>query len=280
MDNDSQTHSPQGQSQNIRTVKARASLPSAVLESRTSQTSQFIATPLASKPVRTLKVNTGSERASIFKAANVDIPLNDLGVVAFYYRADMLPETFWNIPRDTQIDLLEAAIEELDFAQGFPTTSNGNPFWGQLPHESEEAYRAFKAYLDLATRVEADGSNNAVRQLHILSTQLSTSTTVLVELSYIYYWQQRARAYDMFRIASHQQLKEQRLTHAENEHFQLATKYLALVDQKLQDAFMDPDNLDLKPKDMMDFMLKMIQVQRLSARISRLQGTQIMFSYS
>lgn len=209
-----------------------------------------------------------SQKATTFRTINASIPNNDFGLPTIYYRADLLPGNLLDLEDTEQAQTLDMATIELDYSQGFPTTPMGEPFWGQLPHESSEAYRAFNAYLDLPMRGEDKGGSAAVRQLHLLKTELATTTQNLVELSYMYYWQQRARAFDVFKIASHNRMREQRLMSADNEHYRIASEYITLAESFLKDVFADPESNGLKPRDAMDLLIKMIQVQRLSVGVA------------
>lgn len=236
-----------------------------------SNTGAKAAPKYAKKQVRTVKaaqhleLNTVPPRAITFKALNKEIPNNDFGLPQYYYRADFIPSDILAQDDVEKSDTLASASVELDYGQGFPVTPTGEPFWGQLPHEPADAYRAFKAFLDLPLRDEVKGGPAAVRQMHLLQTELATTTAALLEYSYIYYWGYRSRAYDLFKAASHSKLKEQRLTAAENEHYDLACRYIAYTTEYLEGVFKDPDSNGLKPRDAMDLMLKMIQVQRLAS---------------
>lgn len=232
-------------------------------------TNSFV--PVNKVAVRVMKVATLTPKAEMFKKLNEGIPNNDYGLPTYYYRADILsPELIdpEHTSEDEQSDFLEAAIIDLDYSQGFPVTPTGEPFWGQLPYEPSEQYRAFIAFLELPTRGESNGGPQAVRQMHVLCTQLNTDTRQILESSYLYYWQVRARAYDLFKAASHAKLKERRLMSAEDEHYNMAAQYIAWANTFLTNAFQDPESAGLKPKDVMDLMHRMIQVQRLSAGAS------------
>lgn len=227
--------------------------------------------PVTRVAASALKVVSMSEKALMFKHLNAEIPNNDYGLPTFYYRADILsPEIVDPLitDPDEQASFLEAATIELDYSQGFPVTPTGEPFWGQLPFEPSHAYHAFLAFLDLPSRGDKDGGPQAVRQLHVLRTQLNMDTPSILEASYLYYWQVRARAHDLFKAASHAKLKERRLMSAEDEHYDMASQYITWAHSYLTSAFQDPEGHGLKPKDVMDLLHRMIQVQRLSAGAS------------
>lgn len=223
--------------------------------------------PVTRVAASAIKAIAMSPKATMFKTLNEEIPNNDYGLPTYYYRADILAPDVLD-PLHTTVDeqngFLEAASVELDYSQGFPVTPTGEPFWGQLPYEPAEAYRAFLAFLDLPTRGEHQGGPQAVRQLHVLRTQLNIDTPQILEASYLYYWQARAHAHDLFKAASHAKLKERRLMTAEEEHYNMASQYIGWANDYLAGAFQDPEGHGLKPKDVMDLMHRMIQVQRLS----------------
>lgn len=237
--------------------------------------SSLIPTPLAA-PI-TLPI---SPKAKVLKRISTEIDINDFGLIAYFYRADLVPMPMEAANPNNSADTmafdfdaefraaLQTAIVELDYSQGFPALPNGEPFWHQLPHETDAAYRAFVHYLDMprikGTHNGAVNATNAVRQVHTLKTTVGLPPHELLTMSYLYYWQQRALAYDFFITAAHSKKREYMLQDVENEHLRLAESYLRYTEDYLTQVFQDPDKYGLSPKDAISLMTKMIQVQRIS----------------
>jgi len=207
-------------------------------------------------------------KAAVMKRLNGDIPSNEYGLLEYIYRADLIPTAMDELPTKERTDYMEAAIIELDYSQGFPTLPDGEPFWAQLPTEPGEAHRAFIHYLDMPRQKTTISGNinaaNAVRQVHALKDIVGQSTHTLLSYAHMYYWQQRAMAYDLFITASHNKRREYMLQDVENEHLATSAKFIKYAEQFLDAVFAEPEKYELKPREAMDLLLKMIQVQRLS----------------
>lgn len=214
-----------------------------------------------------------SERARVMRELCESIPNNEYGLPTYLYRADLIPGGFESLPPKEQNDYIDAATVELDYQQGFPVLPDGEPFWSTLPGEHPDAHRAFIHYLDMPRQAAKDdrgqiGLATPVRQLHLLKDMTGKSTSDLMGWCIMFYWPQRARAYDMFIMASHNKQKEYRLQEAENSHFGIATKFIEYAQTFLDGVFADPNKYELTPKEAMDLLVKMIQVQRLSLGVA------------
>lgn len=214
-----------------------------------------------------------SERARVMRELCENIPDNEYGLPTYLYRADLIPPGFDTLPPKDQNDYIDSATIELDYTQGFPTLPDGEPFWGALPGEHPDAHRAFIHYLDMPREASYDNSGQAglatpVRQLHLLKHTTGKSTADLMGWCIMFYWPQRARAYDMFVMASHNKQKEYRLQEAENTHYNIATKFIDYAQTFLDSVFLNPDKYELSPNEAIGLLVKMIQVQRLSLGVS------------
>ncbi len=156
---------------------------------------------------------------------------------------------------------LKAAYVPISYAEGFPVLPEGRPFWLQMAFEPSDAYQAFEEYL-------AQG-NNGARQLFLLEGHPDDSSTLngyslqdLHSFFYLYYWQDRSRSYDIFRIAQFRKVKENRAMELEDDHFlkaqQLFDKCMAYIESE---DFMDM----LTPKAAIDLLKTVVQLQRISA---------------
>lgn len=241
-----------------------------------------------------------SAKACTMQEINEAIPTNAYGLPEYIYRADMVPNLD-DLNTTQRNEHLEMAILDLDYRQGFPALADGEPFWAQLPCEPDAAYRAFIAYIDtprapgqrlgmagvkLDTGQTAEqrkldtthplGPTNTnqvpVRQLHLLGTIVGKPTSTLMECSYLFYWPQRVRAYDLFTIAIHRKRKEQRLMELEEDHYDMATSFIDSAKKQLEEWFAEPDE-KMKPKELIDLLSKMVQLQRISVGASPLGAT-------
>lgn len=238
-------------------------------------------------PTSNVGIARMSPKAQTMKDLCNKIPNNDYGLPEYIYRADLIP-ALDDLSLQESTDYLEMAILELDYSQGFPALTDGEPFWAQLPYEPIEAYKAFIAYLDLPRAPSQrlgtnDGSAHPlgagdlnkvpVRQLHLLKNIIGETTDKLMSHCYMFYWPQRVRAYDLFIVAIHNKRKEQRLMELEDDHYTTASKFLAYAEHTLEEIFTDPDSVGLKPKEAIDLMVKMIQIQRISVGASPMGAT-------
>ena len=267
------------------------------MDTSTTETTPSSAAPIAGVdvtegsgavlPTINASIQTLSYKAQEMKALSEYIPLNEYGLPEYIYRGDMIP----NLTEMSQAERtahLDAAIIALDYSQGFPTLLNGEPFWGQLPYEPTLAYKAFIAYLDLPRSPNQrlgtnDGSEHPlgvgnankvpVRQLHLLKNVLATTTATLMSYCYTFYWPQRVRAYDLFTVALHSKRKEQRLNELEDDHYTMASKFMGYAETVLESILTDPDSEGLSPKEAIDLLMKMVQVQRMSVGASPMGAT-------
>ncbi len=201
-------------------------------------------------------------KAAIMKQVNKDIPQNkDYGLPEYIYRCDLIPDDLLDMDPIDRDQYLENAIVEVDYDQGYPTLSNAQPLWSRLPYEDSSAYRAFNLFLDMP-RPQA-GEATPVRQIHMLCALAALPIETLMSYAYMYYWNQRAQAYDSFTVASHAKMKEHRLLAIEAQHFEMSTAFVEKMQGRLH-AILDDDEADISAKEMLDIIKFFIQLQRLS----------------
>lgn len=217
-----------------------------------------------------------SLKANIFRQINRDIPLSDYGIPQYIYRADIIPSNLENMESKHRLQMLNAATLNVAFDQGFPAvevnadTGVSVPLWEKLPGESIDAFNAFMVYLELP---EKSNHENPVRLLPMIASVVGKSIEEIVSYFHIYYWHFRSRAYDLFLVACHRIQREQRLMSIEGSHFKMAetllTKINTIAEVKLDQtigALSDPegDTSDVKLKDLIDMVDKLVKVQRIS----------------
>ena len=172
--------------------------------------------------------------------------------------------------RTLEDKLLRAAFLPLSYVEGFPAQPDGRPFWHRFDFEPADAHEAFQVYL-------AQGSHGA-RQLFLLPETLEATgmngstpdTAMLQEFFYLYYWEMRSKAYDLFRVAEARKIRESRAFETENGQYILAGRLQSLIE-----AYMLPDPNDpgaesdfmemLTPKAATDLLKLSLQLSRINA---------------
>lgn len=206
--------------------------------------------------LRTIDLHKLEGRADFVRSLTMNIPENEFNLPQYIYRADMLDMSFmgqdeW--PENIE-DSLAAATVYLNYEQGFPIFRNGTPFWARMDYESIEAYTAFSKYLE----------QPGARTFHSMQ---EFTVDMLVEWHSLYYWSYRARAYDLFKAAHHQRMREQRILGAQDNHYVEADKILRRVTKVVAD--LDDDALKEVGADKLVAMMdRLVKIQRISLGLS------------
>lgn len=217
-----------------------------------------------------------SYRAKLLQQVNPRIPLTGEGLPVGYYRADLLPRE--ETDSGEEVQSLKNAYIDLSFDHGYPTLTDGRPFWAKLDFEPSFEYGAFQIFLDL------EKTNDGPRELNELSeheellqlfqrvypdrvTKANGSGPqvglyqLVNEASVLYSWRPRAKAYDLYKEAAYRHTRLRRQMSAEDKHFKLAEKLLTQLEQK----FNEPDFWKgLQSKTAVDLLGKLVAIQRVS----------------
>jgi hypothetical protein len=86
-------------------------------------------------------------RARLLQKASPRIPTTAEGLPVGLYRVDLLPEYDLRDPQE-ELQALKNAYLNLSFEYGYPTLSDGRPFWYKLDFEPGFTYAAFQIYLE------------------------------------------------------------------------------------------------------------------------------------
>lgn len=166
---------------------------------------------------------------------------------------------------------LANAYVPISYNEGFPTLPDGKPFWSQLDFEPLLAYKAFKVYIEQASngfRRVYDLKDHIQDQDTTTAIELSPLTSKdLMDLSHLYYWGFRAKAYDLYSIVLRRKEREQRALSVENYHYQKAESLLERVFEIMEKTDDDGDNEffeTMTPKVAVELMKTLMQVQRVS----------------
>lgn len=144
-------------------------------------------------------------------------PRDQNGFLTYFLDHNMLPQDIHQRPPTLQQKLVNAAKIPLNNLEGYPAVDFSKPIWNQLPTEPESYYTAFRAYL-----------LSPARDLQAAQEALPPGFTpfTLKEAYILFYWQERARAYDLLKPVAAARLKDQRLLLMEDQHYLLSTNLL------------------------------------------------------
>ena len=148
------------------------------------------------------------DRSAVFLRINQEVPRSSTGFPEFIFRADEIPVDFDSLSAREQHECLSSATMPLSFHEGYPTLVTGLPFWEQLPYEPAQAFDAFVSYLSLPMN---DLPARRVWELRSLEVYRGMDIETLTSLATIYYWVDRARAYDLFVQINHRLTQSRRI---------------------------------------------------------------------
>lgn len=218
--------------------------------------------PLA---LRNVDFNHCSTRTDFMRQIIRNIPVNEYNLPQFLYRADLItPPVVAEDPKDTDYktiaEMLEAAQITLSYEQGFPALANGQPIWGQFDYEDKESFTAFLQYLDQPGARRLDKVN-------------CSSPDLVMNWYAQNFWPTRALAYDMFKIAHYQRLREHRILALNDTHFIEAEKAFGKLAKVLGDKLDDVEAMkELSVPETVSALDKIVKIQRLAAGLSTTGG--------
>lgn len=177
---------------------------------------------------------------------------------------------------------LQKAFVPLHYDEGFPSFDNGAAFWDKMPFEPMEAYQAFQRYCQMARGRSPNYEDDedygepasGTRSISILVSRMypnADDTLILStidrfkEYSHLYYWGQRVRSYDLFRIAQFRQQQELRAIETQDDHYIQARKLRHRLAQYMEseEEFWDL----MTPKVAMDMLKQLTTLERISAGV-------------
>ena len=204
--------------------------------------------------VQRIVLPEGATRGDAIVILQKDVPNNEYGLPTFFYRGDHFPFDLSTMSSDDA----EMAAVPLDYSDGYPTYDGGRIFWEQLPHEPFADFLLFQRFIDQAEDL-------GLRQLQILSMSEKTPLQKISTLAKEYYWQTRARAFDLFQIAADKKRRELRARKTENAHFVQAEGLVKVLMTKFED-----ENWinGLSAKEALDALADLFKIQRISLGLS------------
>ena len=149
---------------------------------------------------------------------------------------------------------IDAAFVSLDYTEGFPTIAS-KPFWMQLAFEPPSAYINFEQYLRQA-------DIKGIRQLHLLESDHNSSADLLEEYS-LYYWAERAKAFDTFNIIHRRRERERQALTVENQHLMMGNRLFDICESYLTANASELEET-LSPKNFVEMLKMATTLQRIS----------------
>jgi hypothetical protein len=237
-------------------------------------------------------------RAATYANLTASLPTNDLGLPTYLYRPDLIPPDLDTYTGEQRTAILQAASIEISFDQGFPTLETGATLWSRFPWEPADAFEMFQRYVDMPTlHAEAGGPGIdagvesgraaiqiAVRDISTLAEiyqpipgsrqarefqDRSKYVAYIREMATLYCWPMRVKAYDLFIAAAYRKWREQQTYALEQKHYRSADALLSRAQKELIARMDDPERMvDIKEKDLLDMITKMMQIQRISLGLS------------
>lgn len=216
----------------------------------------------------------GSENLGMWKlmqGLTSMIPLNQYDLPIYIYRPDMLDknriitvlrefaEGQERMPELAEITaVLDASVLQLNYDQGFPVLPTGKVFWEQLPFETDDAHMMFLSFLEL----------EGLRKLTDVEMR-KYPTVLLQEHFHNHFWNYRAQAFDLYRIANQQRTRLNRMLSTEESHYRMAEKMTKKLDAYFDQLNLLDDDSEITPDKAVSMLDKLVGIQRVSAGLPR-----------
>ncbi len=202
------------------------------------------------------------KRIKTFTSLSEGVPINEYGLPEYLYRADLVPSNLNELSNDEQERVLHSATIDLSYREGYPTLADGKPFWSRMEFEPQELYDAFDVYLNMASLYGVRGIEALAREPGI-----NLSMQRLSEAFAYFYWAPRCKAFDLFRVAAYQKVRESRIMQTNDRHF-LETERL-LTNLKTYFNTLDDNGdvawlADLTPGVAVTCLEKLAKLQRIA----------------
>lgn len=165
----------------------------------------------------------------------------------------MIPQDIFTRGQFEREQILTASLINLSYEEGFPAFEDGQPIWSQMPFETNDAFRAFKKYVEL-------GDQEGVRMVEQVSIELGQTLPLLMDYFHLYYWKVRAKAYDLYIAVVYDRRRANRLMKAEDKHYVMAEKLL----QQCVDYFGALDWEGIDPGVVARMIPALVEIERRS----------------
>lgn len=219
--------------------------------------------PYAPYSLRSAKITDINSRSDLIRELTKQIPLNEFGLPNYYYRPDLLDYRMLvgSMERGESVfvdEMLQSAVVQVYYTQGFPTIGHYTPIWAQLDFETKEAHQAFLQYCD----------QSGVRQLSAVT---SIAAELCEEWYHLNYWASRAKSLDLFKATHHARLREDRIMRLEDNHFLEGEKIFKKLAEAINNKSVeDLDKLDVDK--LIASLERVTRIQRTSVGLSATGG--------
>lgn len=183
------------------------------------------------------KTSLQTKLGELVQYFQINVPTNGDGTPKSYIDPTVIAPYLLDVETPDQLsdETVNKATVPIEFDEGFPTVG-GVPLWERFDGEPIPYYKLFKEYRDMrylhATRSIAkllETSGCAGRQLNALAR--------------VYHWQMRVKAYDKYKEAERQLMREHEINKLENKHAKISNN---LLDQAVDYLTDHPEQLSAK----------------------------------
>ena len=140
-------------------------------------------------------------------------PRDDYGFLTYFINHTMIPDDIDKRSSSARDDLVNVAKIPLSMVEGYLSFNVTTPCWNQLEHEPDIYWAAFRNFLQSPGRSLQDAERNMPPGF---------TPYTIAEAYYLYYWKDRAKAWDIMRPVAAARLRDTRVLATEDAHFQLA----------------------------------------------------------
>jgi hypothetical protein len=203
-----------------------------------------------------------------FRRIQEATPRDPNGFLTLIYDPTHIPPDIDKRSPDKRKALLQAAQTTLSMLEGYLSMPNAQPIWTQIPGEPKAYFEAFRSFLLSSQRSLAQSGNDV--DFHVPG---FTPYTIR-EAHTLFYWADRASAYDILRPVAAARLRDQRLLLAEDSHYLITQRLLEQFQEEIQfraQESLDPDGngderpwAGLKASEVVTALTSMMQMQRVS----------------
>lgn len=188
-------------------------------------------------------------------------PRDKNGFLSYFVDYGVIPPNFDSMDSERQAEFLNAGMIMLSMTEGYLSRDFTKPVWLQLPHEPDLQYQAFTMYLGHHGRSLEEAED-------IMTKSTSTFTAHTVREAYVYfYWQERARAYDIQRPIAAARLNDQRVNLMTDSHYNLALSLRAQLTQEMVVRGNETEGrpfAGLKASELLNGIIAMTEVERVA----------------
>lgn len=195
---------------------------------------------------------------AMFQSLVDQIPRDSNGFLTYFINNSMIPSNYANRTPENREKILKSAKIDISNLEGYPTFQFHKPIWENLPHEPESYYLAYRAYMLSPAR-------SLQEALDTLPPGFTPYT--LKEAYILFFWRERAKAYDLYMPVAASRLRDQRLLQLEDNHYRLSEKLLITLTEEIQNRAKEQQNRPwqgLTSADLIKSLVTAAELQRTS----------------